>query len=93
MYKLIGAILGLLITKYFILSEVDDLRLRLFLDVLSGDTNFMGNSPLSVINFNTLTSSTSIKLILGPVVGFFVGDMVRNKMQTSKPTDNTEEKN
>jgi hypothetical protein len=86
MYKIIGAVIGFLFVRLFVLSEIETAGFRMFIDVLTGGTSFGGGSPLRAINIHTLTSDTSIKLIFGSIAGGFAGrwyekNKINNKIQ------------
>lgn len=79
MYKVLGAILGFVLVRLFVLSEIEVMGFKMFIEVLTGGMNFGGGSRLDAINFKTLTSDTSIKLILGSAAGFYIGNWYEKK--------------
>lgn len=83
MYRLIGAAVGFLLVRLFLLSDLEVMGFKMFFEVLSGGMSFGGGSRLDAINFKTLTSDTSIKLMLGSAVGAYAGNWYEKKTKAS----------
>ena len=87
MYKIIGAVVGFMLVRLFVLSDLEVMGFKMFIEMITGGMNFGGGSRLDAINFNTLTSDTSIKLFLGTAVGAYAGNWYEMKSKQSSNED------
>ena len=91
MNKLIGAIVGFLLVKFFFLSEIEQMGFRLFINVISGNLDFGNKISIEKMLF----SDTSLKLIGGTIAGYFIGSKYESNLhkEQNKINESQEEIN
>jgi hypothetical protein len=84
--KYVGAVLGFLLVRFFLLTDLEVMGFKMFLHILTDGSPFPGGSRLNAINFNSLTSDTSLKLIFGVLIGGVLGNWYQatNGMKSNK---------
>ena len=85
--KYVGAVLGFLLVRFFLLTDLEVMGFKMFLHILTDGSPIPGGSRLSAINFNSLTSDTSLKLIFGVLIGGVIGNWYQAKNDMKSNND------
>ncbi len=86
----IGGIIGFFVVRFFLLTDLEVMWFKMFLHILREGSPLPGSSRLNAINFNSLTSDTSLKLIFGTLSGGLLVHWYQSKKEANSNKEHGE---
>ena len=88
MNKIFGAVLGFFAVKLFLLTEIEQMGFRMFVNIISGEKTFGNQFSIE----RMLLSDTSLKLIAGTITGAALVHWYESTINLKKKVDDLNKK-